>query len=71
MRILFFGQLADRFGRTVELDAPAGSTIAELRSLLHLNEPLARACVGNTIVADDFAVEAGQDVEFWPPVSGG
>ena len=71
MRILFFGRLADRFGRTVEIDAPAGSTIADLRARLALNDPLVRACVGDTLVAEDFRVEPGQEVEFWPPVSGG
>ena len=71
MRILFFGRLADSFGRTVELDAPSRCTIAELRALLALGDTSVRACVGDTVVAEDFAVEPGQQVEFWPPVSGG
>ena len=71
MRILFFGRLADSFGRTVELDAPAGSTIADLRALLALTDPLVRACVGETLVTDDYQVGVGQELEFWPPVSGG
>lgn len=71
MRIHFFGRLADSFGRTVELAAPVGSTIADLRALLALNDPSVRACVGDTLVDENFKVGAGQDVEFWPPVSGG
>jgi molybdopterin converting factor small subunit len=71
MRITFFGRLADSFGRTVELDAPAGSTIADLRRRLALTDRLVRACVGDTLVDEDFVVAPGQEVEFWPPVSGG
>lgn len=71
MRILFFGRLADSFGRTVEVDATAGATIAELRVLLALNDPAVRACVGETIVPEDFVPQPGHEVEFFPPVSGG
>ena len=71
MRILFFGRLADSFGRTVELDAPAGSTVAALRTLLALHDPAIRACVVDSIVGDEFVIEPGCDVEFLPPVSGG
>ncbi|MEO6248690.1 MAG: MoaD/ThiS family protein [Sphingomicrobium sp.] len=71
MRILFFGRLAESFGRTVELDAPDGATIATLRTLLALPDPAVRACVGEAIVGDDFAPESEDEVEFWPRVSGG
>lgn len=71
MRILFFGRLADRFGRTVDLDVPPGATVADIRALLLLTEPAVRACVGDTIVAEDFLPAPGAEVEFWPPVSGG
>lgn len=71
MRILFFGRLADRFGRTLELDAPEGCTIAELRRQLALDDPGCRACVGDTLVGEDFVPSASDEVEFWPPVSGG
>ncbi len=71
MRILFFGRLADGFGREVEVDAPAGSSIAEVRALLALNDPAVRACVGDSLVTDEFIVAPGEAVEFWPPVSGG
>ena len=71
MRILFFGRLADSFGRTVELDVPPGSTIAAIRARLVLDDPGVRACVGDSIVADEFTPEPGQSVEFFPPVSGG
>ncbi len=71
MRILFFGRLADGFGREVEVDAPAGSSIAEVRALLALDDPAVRACVGDRLVSDAFIVAPGEAVEFWPPVSGG
>lgn len=71
MRILFFGRLADRFGRELELDAADGYTVADLRVRLALNDSGSRACVGESLVDDDFILGSALEVEFWPPVSGG
>lgn len=71
MRILFFGRLADRFGRTLDHQAPGGCTVADLRRWLALDDPAVRACVGDTLVGDEFALAGNAEVEFWPPVSGG
>ena len=71
MRILFFGRLADRFGRELELDAAEGCTVADLRQRLALNDPASRACVGESLVGDEFILGSAGEVEFWPPVSGG
>jgi molybdopterin converting factor small subunit len=36
-----------------------------------LLSPRVRACVADTIVADDFSLAANECVEFLPPLSGG
>ena len=80
MKVLFYGRLAEAIGPELELDAPAGSSVAELRERLAANHPAARealrstrarACVGDKLVGDDFVVSPSEAVEFLPPVSGG
>lgn len=81
VRILFFGRVADRFGRETEFDLPpAGCSVAELREALvegdaeaagALSARLVRACVDQVVVADSFRVLPGQEIAFIPPVSGG
>jgi len=79
MKIQFYGRLAERFGRHVELDIQGGCSVAELRGRLAADFPgladilgkSVRACVGDTIVADSHLVRPGETVEFLPPVSGG
>lgn len=81
MTIFFYGKLRERFGTAVELEIPAaGCSIAALRErlaerlpavALDLQSRTVRACVGDEIVLDDFVVAPGQDVEFFPPLSGG
>lgn len=81
MNLRFFGRLADLLGREMRIDLPGESpSIAEVRSLLAERHPAAReqilsprvrACVGDVIVADCHRVGAGQEIEFFPPVSGG
>lgn len=80
-QILFFGSLADRLGRRVELDLPeAGCTIAELRRRLTetgesfaavLREPGIRASADQQLVHDDQRVLPGQEISFFPILSGG
>lgn len=77
MRIRLYGRLGDEIGRETEVNAPDGSTVAEIRRLLAASHPAAtealarsRACAGDRIVRDD--ERPGSDVlEFLPPVSGG
>lgn len=71
MRILFFGRLAERFGRTVDVDVANGCTVAQLRQQLTLDDRAIRACVGDTLVGEDFTLTGIAEVEFWPRVSGG
>ena len=80
MKVLFYGRLADVFGRELELAAPSDCSIAELRSQVAAKRPNAaealqnmrvRACIGDSIVPEDRTVAPGDVVEFFPPVSGG
>lgn len=71
MRILFFGRLADGFGRIVEVDAGEGQTVGDLRRRLALTDPGVRACIGDLFVGDEVFLRHTGEVEFWPPVSGG
>jgi sulfur-carrier protein len=79
-KILFHGKLAALFGRGADIAAPAGCSIAELRRLIAAAHPHAadalraksvRACVGDSIVPDNYRIVPGELVEFLPPVSGG
>ena len=78
MRIRFYGRLGDAFGREAEVDAPEGSTVAQIRKLLSDTHPTAaealsrsRACVGERLIDDESRVSSHDVVEFLPPVSGG
>lgn len=81
MKVLFFGSLGDRIGREVEVDPPAEiRTVADLRRFLAGLHPEAgaaltnasvRACIGDAIVDDDHDVSGAEEVQFFPPLSGG
>ena len=81
MKVLFFGRLADRLGREVELDLPEeGCSVAELRQRLcttfpeaaeELARPSNRACIDQTVAAESARVLPGHEVAFVPPLSGG
>lgn len=80
MRILFFGKLRDLLGESLEVAAWPGDTVAQLRGRLADLHPEGadallcatnRACVGDSIVAEDFVPSGDESVEFLPPVSGG
>jgi molybdopterin converting factor small subunit len=81
LKILFFGKLGEAIGREVEMGLDPGSvTVAELRAFLarrypavaaDLRSPGLRACVGDTIVGEDFRIGPEASVEFFPPLSGG
>lgn len=81
MKILFFGRLAESFGREVELDLPdSGCTIAELRDRLagampgaagQLSGAGVRACIDRVIVPESARVLPSHEIAFVPPLSGG
>lgn len=80
-QILFFGSLAERLGRDMRVDLPAqGCTVAELRHMLvergvafaaALDQPGIRASADDSVVRDDQIVRPGQEVSFFPILSGG
>jgi molybdopterin converting factor small subunit len=80
MRIRFFGKLRDSLGDEREVAAEEGETVARLRIRLAGLHPLAardllsprvRACVGDSIVGEDFLLRGHERIEFLPPLSGG
>jgi molybdopterin synthase sulfur carrier subunit len=83
VRVLYFASLREKLGRDAEeLDLPAGvATIASLRSHLHSRggawadafaEPkLLRAAVNQDMAQPAAAIKAGDEVAFFPPVTGG
>ena len=80
MKILFFGKLGEAIGREVAMDVDTEVTVAELRAFLAQRYPAVaadlcgpglRACVGDTIVGEDFRIGPETAVEFFPPLSGG
>jgi molybdopterin converting factor small subunit len=80
LKDVFYGRLAPAIGPQWEGDAPPGSSVAQLRERLvaeypEAEEPMrsrrARACVGDSIVHDDYVLRPEDRIEFLPPVSGG
>ena len=80
MKVLFYGRLAEAIGPELEVDERPGSSVGELRDRLVAKHPeiesvlrnkRARACVGRTLVHDDYVPGPSDTVEFLPPVSGG
>ncbi len=79
--VLFFGQLAEQFGRTREVEIPPeGCTVGDLRLRLTsandhlaivLNRPGIRAAIDQQMVGDDALVTPRQEIAFFSPVSGG
>ena len=75
--ILFFGPLADLFGRTRSVDLPeAGCTPAELRRLLGdedgaLRRPGIRIAIDQVVAGEDARILPGQEIAFLSPLSGG
>ena len=80
MKVLFYGRLADTIGSELEVEAPPGRSVGELRERLIAEHPQAeqplrskraRTCVGDKLVGDDYRLALGDKLEFLPPVSGG
>jgi len=81
MNVRLYGQLTTVLGEEVRLElADAPCSIGELRAALaerhpevagDILSPRVRACVGDTIVGEDYVLDGADTVEFLPPVSGG
>lgn len=81
IQVCFFGKVADRFGRGLNVDIPAGGcSLAWLRAQLAdqtdggaeaLAEHGLRAAIDHLIVGDQAWVRPGQDVAFLSMFSGG
>ncbi len=78
-RVLFFGHLADRLGRRIDVPVEQGTTAAALRQQLvargeafrDLTDPRIRVSVDQVIVGDDHRIGADAEVAFLPILSGG
>lgn len=80
MKVLFYGRLAEALGAELDVGVDAGSSVAQLRDRLAADHPYVedvlrsrrtRACVGDTLVPDDYRIVATDTLEFLPPLSGG
>ncbi len=83
VRVLFFASLREQLGRSVEeLEIPAGvGTVAALRAHLRLRGPawqlalaeskLVRSAVNQVMVEPVAAIAPGDEIAFFPPVTGG
>jgi molybdopterin converting factor small subunit len=80
MKVRFYGRLAEAIGPELEVGAPPGCSVADLRDRLIAQRPdmeevlrnrRAKACVADRLVPDDYPIGADETVEFLPPVSGG
>jgi molybdopterin converting factor small subunit len=80
LNLIFYGRLAETIAPTMELDAAAACSIAELRGRLAVEHPEAaetlaskrsRALVGAIFVGEDHVIRPGDRIEFLSPVSGG
>ena len=68
----FYGRLAERFGREVEVDLADGATVAALRARFDgLDAATVRALVNDEMAGEDAPVVPGDRVDFLPPLSGG
>ena len=83
VKILYFASVREALGKDAEeLELPAGvSTVAGLRSNLRRlggsyqdafsEKALLRAAVNQDMVQGEAAIGAGDEVAFFPPVTGG
>ena len=82
MKILYFASLREGLGLSGEdLDVPPACTVKALRAHLAArggvwreqfdDGRLIRAAVNQVLAADDSAIGPGDEVAFFPPVTGG
>lgn len=80
MKVLFYGRFAEAAGPQLEISAPPGCSVADLRDRLITEHPAlesvlrsrrALTCVGERLVHDDYQLADDEALEFLPAVSGG
>ena len=83
LKVLYFASLREKLGKDAEeIELPAGvATVAGLRSHLQRlgssyenafsKKALLRAAVNQDMVKEEAAIKSGDEVAFFPPVTGG
>ena len=80
LKILFFAQLRERLGVAHLEQSPVPPTVGALRTELSkqgelwlelLQKERCLAAVNQVIVGDDQTLQSGDEVAFFPPVTGG
>ena len=76
VRLRFFATLREQLGASIERDVPRGTTVETLWASLVAERPALRRlrvsfAVGERYVEGSHRVKAGDEVAFFPPVSGG
>ena len=78
MKVLFYGRLADAIGREIEVAAPGGCSVGDVRRRVAASHVAAaaeldrsRTLIADRLVGDDQPVDEADELEFLPPVSGG
>jgi molybdopterin converting factor subunit 1 len=76
VRLRFFATLREQLGASIERDVPRGTTVEGLWEWVVAERPALRRlrvtfAVGERYVEGSHRVKAGDEVAFFPPVSGG
>lgn len=81
VRILFFAALREQLGGELAFEAAPGASVAEVRAALRARgAPWAelldaargtRAALNQVLTSEDAHVHAGDELAFFPPVTGG
>ena len=78
IRILYFGRVSEAAGASsIDIDLPGGvADTGALRAWLaetvpELEDPSVRVALNHDLVTKDCAIVAGDEIAFFPPVSGG
>ena len=82
IQVLYFASVREHMGRSREtVQIPSGSTVGQLRQLLMDQSALGqealalakgvRVAVNQQMTHDDQALSSGDEVAFFPPVTGG
>jgi molybdopterin converting factor subunit 1 len=76
VRLRFFATLREQLGTSIEREVPRGTTVESLWEAVVAERPSLRRlhvsfAVGERYVEGSHRVKAGDEVAFFPPVSGG
>jgi molybdopterin converting factor subunit 1 len=79
VKVLFFATLRDYAGaKMIELEIPMGTTISGLTKILTVSYPNLEkvkdsmmAAINREYAADEQVISEGDEIAFFPPVSGG